>query len=355
MEHQQRAARKLRLVIAGLAAVAVIAALACVAALVANQRAITLAVAARQNEGKARQNEENARQNARKAEESQQETAKALAVVASQKREVKGSLSKAETAERLARTAEEAGRKLLYTTDMRLAPFVWRDDRTTANQLRDLLSKHIPTTISTVAKPDLRGFEWNYYQHLLEHNAAIFSGHGVSVADGVFSSGGPLVTLDQEGQVSRWDLDSQDEDNANRRGLPGGATAQLRVLSPSGRLAALASGDQIRIFDMSTCKDAFQIASANVFYRRLNFSADEKKLVIVDDKIRWCDALSGEVIASVVNQERTYVESLALSADGLTLAAVGYVSQVNPGFLILRLDSTTRHSDYACKGPQGRR
>ena len=47
-------------------------------------------------------------------------------------------------AERLARTAEEAGRKLLYTTDMQLAPFVWRDDRTTAEQLRVLLAKHIP-------------------------------------------------------------------------------------------------------------------------------------------------------------------------------------------------------------------
>ena len=43
-----------------------------------------------------------------------------------------------------ARAAEEAGRKLLYTTDMQLAPFVWRDDRSTARKLRTLLAKHIP-------------------------------------------------------------------------------------------------------------------------------------------------------------------------------------------------------------------
>ena len=173
--------------IAGLAAVAVIAGVACVAALLANQRAITLAVSARQNEEKARQNEEKADKNAQRgAEESQQETAKALANVASQKREVEGSLSKAEAAERLARDAEEAGRKLLYTTDMRLAPFVWRDDRTTAEQLRVLLAKHIPDSKADVSKDriaepvksDLRGFEWHYYQHLLRESAAVFSGHG---------------------------------------------------------------------------------------------------------------------------------------------------------------------------------
>ena len=62
----------------------------------------------------------------------------------SQKAVVESSLTKAEAAEQVARAAEEAGRKLLYTTDMRLAPFVWRDDRATAEQLRSFLAKHIP-------------------------------------------------------------------------------------------------------------------------------------------------------------------------------------------------------------------
>src|SRR5205814_6177772 len=142
------------------------------AALIANRRANTLA--------------ENARQNAQRAEQSQQETAKALTVVESQKADVEGSLSKAEAAERVARAAEEAGRRLLYTTDMRLAPFVWRDDRTTAEQLRVLLEKHIPDRQAAARKPDLRGFEWHYYQHLLRHSAAVFPGHAVAVAGGAF-------------------------------------------------------------------------------------------------------------------------------------------------------------------------
>ena len=48
------------------------------------------------------------------------------------------------TPRKTAEAAEEEGRKLLYATDMQLAPFVWRDDRTAAEQLRLLLAKHMP-------------------------------------------------------------------------------------------------------------------------------------------------------------------------------------------------------------------
>ena len=377
LEQQQRAARRLRMMIAGLAAVALVAGVACALALFANQRAITLAAAARQNEERAKQNEDKANQNATRAEQSQQETASALAVVASQKARVEGSLSKAETAERLARTAEEAGRKLLYTTDMRLAPFVWRDDRTTAEQLRVLLAKHIPSgrmkdeggrmnqsgrmkdeggrmnqtrhepgssaPSSFILHPsslDLRGFEWHYYQHLLEKSAAVFSGHGESVVDGAFTANGLLVTLDQNGQLRRWDPSSQAEDEASRRDLPGGPGAQLRVLSPNGRLAALAEGNKVHVFDTSTGDETFQIDSANTNGRHFVFSKDGDRLVIVDDTIRWCDAASGEVIASL-DQKFGRIESLALSADGLTLAVVGHG---NTGQLasIFRLDATAK-------------
>ncbi len=66
---------------------------------------------------------------------------------------------------------------------MQLAPFVWRDDRSTAEQLRVLLAKHIPDSQAATEKSDLRGFEWYYYQNLLEHGSAVFSGHAASVVD----------------------------------------------------------------------------------------------------------------------------------------------------------------------------
>jgi WD40 repeat protein/tetratricopeptide (TPR) repeat protein len=333
---QQRATRRLRKLIAGLAVVALIAGLACVAALIANRRANKLAEIARQNE-------DQANQNAQQAEQSRKDTEKALQIVESEK-------TKALAAEGLARAEEEKGRKLLYTTDMRLAPFVWRDDRTTAEQLRVLLAKHIADSKAAAnkdapagdAKPDLRGFEWHYYQHLLEHSATVFSGHAAAVAGGAFTSDGQLVTLDQNGQVRRWDLSSQAEIEANRRDLPGGPVAKERVLSPNGRLAALADGKNVHVFAAATGNKSFSIDSTTNRspFHSLIFSRDGDRLVILDDKLRWCNASTGEVIASI-DQKHGRVEALALSADGLTLAVVGYGNLGNQSS-IFRLDPTTR-------------
>jgi hypothetical protein len=144
-------------------------------------------------------------------------------------------------AKETAEAAEEAGRKLLYTTDMRLAPFLWNDDRTTAKHLRDLLAKHIPGRTATrtedataaTARPDLRGFEWHYYQHLLDHGATVLSGHTATVVDSTWSAHGPLVTLDQTGQLRRWDMGSQAEDQASRRDLPASWVRALASCRPT--------------------------------------------------------------------------------------------------------------------------
>jgi len=234
-----------------------------------------------------------------------------------------------------AQDAEEAGRKLLYTTDMRLAPFVWRDDHATAAQLRELLASHIPNNL-TPNQADLRGFEWYYYQHLLDRSAAVFSGHETSVIDSAFTSDGQLVTLDQNAQVRRWDLASQHEDQASRRDLAKVGSAAIQVLSPDGRLAALAEGNKVYVVDTSTGKQRFQIDSAPATDRRLLFTRDSTSLVIVDDTIRWCAAGGGQVIASFA-QGFDRGPILSLSADGLTLAVVGGWQAS-----IYRLDQTTR-------------
>ena len=229
LEHQRHSARRLRKMIGGLAVVAVIAVAACVVAMIANRRANRLA--------------DDARQSAERAEQSRLETKNALGVVESQKTAVEGSLSKAEAAE-AARAAAEAGRKLTdYTTDMRLAPFVWSDDRTSAEQLRALLAKHVPeapgpagdqVVQAALATPDLRGFEWHYHQHLLEASATVFSGHGDALVGCSFTPDGQLVTLDQKGQMRRWDPGSEVEDEAGRRDLPGGPGAACASCRPAG-------------------------------------------------------------------------------------------------------------------------
>ena len=106
---------------------------------------------------------------------------------------------------------------------------------------------------------------------------------------------------------------------------PAGPLAQVRVLSPDGRLAALAEGNKVHVFDTSTGMRSSRSIPPILVLRRLIFSRDSDRLVIVDDKIRWLSAASGEVIASV-DQKFDRIESLALSADGLTLAVVGHGS-----------------------------
>ncbi len=258
------------------------------------------------------------------------------------------------------REAEEQGRKLLYTTDMQLAPFVWHDDRNTAEQLHVLLARHVPDKRTgdesgrTNERPDLRGFEWYYYQHLLEQGAAVFSEHGHAVVAGAFTANGQLVTLDENSQLRRWDLDSQQEDAASRRDLPFGSIASARALSPDGRLVALGERNKVHVIDLATGKETFSIDSADTSYRRPMFSRNAEKLVIVDDKIRWCSAATGEVIASF-NQKFDHVESLALSADGLTLAVVGH-GERGRLFSVLHLDATVQKVTPLAKdaGSRGR-
>ena len=66
------------------------------------------------------------------------------------------------------------------------------------------------------------------------------------------------------------------------------------------------------------------------------------------ERIEVQDPASGEVIASV-NQQFTRGSSLALSADGLTLAVVGH-GPIGNQFSIFRLDAATRNVAPPAKG-----
>ncbi len=266
----------------------------------------------------------------------------------SQKREVEHSLGKAEAAERAARAAEEDGRKLLYTTDMRLAAFLWSNESTAAEQYCDLLAKHIPVSTAAanenvthaVAKSDLRGFEWYYQQNLLTKGVAVFSGHDAPVVAGAFTSSEQLVTLDGNSQVRRWNLGNGQEDEGSRRDLPVGVGTGESVLSPNGLLAARAEGNKLRLFDTSSGRETLQVDSTADLARHLIFSPDGALLVIVDDRIRWFNCSTGEQVATF-DQKFDRVNSLALSADGLALAVVGHGAW-SGDFSIFRLDPITK-------------
>ncbi|MBI3860811.1 MAG: PD40 domain-containing protein [Planctomycetia bacterium] len=321
LEQQQRAARKLRKLIAGVAVVAVIAVLACVAALVARNEAGKLAQIAAQEA-------ENARNNAQRAEQSQQETAQALTLVESQKAKVESSLTKAEKAERLAREAEQKSRNLVYATDMELAAKLWSDDQTTADQFSSRLTAHVPGQRDgqSDAADDLRGYEWHYYQHLLEHGAAVISGLEQPVVDIALTADGRLLSLDDQALLSRWNTET-----CRRIGDPadlkqGHRNVGDKGLSPDGRLAAMVVGRKtVHIVNTTTGETTTQVDVPDLANRSYGIvlSADGQALVIVDSqKVQWRETAAGKIIAALDYNLGNRLDRVVLSSDGQTLAVV---------------------------------
>lgn len=348
LEQQQRSASRLRRMLAGLAAVAMVAV---ATSIVAGRFWLAADVAQRKaenSEAAARKNEREAWKNALQAERAREATKQALdavaaqkAVVDSQKTQLEESLSKAESAERSARAAAEQSRQLLYATDMQLASFLWRDDHSTASQLADLLAAQVPKPDGAESKPDLRGFEWHYYDNLLKHNSVVFEGHAAPVAAGAFVSDVRLVTLDEKGQIRHWDLRSRQEDVASRRDLPRGAVSQVWAVSRDARLAALAIEDKVHIFETSTGKERFSIDSINRPGRQLIFAPHGESLVVLDDKIRSVHTTTGETIAQF-DHDFGYVCSVSLSADCQKLALVGHGNDWGGMFSTFRLDAAAK-------------
>jgi WD40 repeat protein/serine/threonine protein kinase/tetratricopeptide (TPR) repeat protein len=291
------------------------------------------------------------------AKQSQQETEKALTQVAWQKTElesqkvaVESSLTKAEKAEQVARAAEDEGRKLLYATDMQLAPFIWKDPQATAAQLRQRLDAHDPVKNNSLAgKDDLRGFEWHYFHHLLEHSATVLNAGTAAITDFAVADDGSLVTVDQQGRLKKWDPDTHrhtasldagpppPDVRANEQRFP---NRHPRALSPHGRRLASAVGKTVRVHDTTTGVLSYQF-EASLDLLDLIFSRDGRFLVTHDG---WFDAATGQALAhfdqALANKDSNRMQ-LSLSADGLTLA-VGAQGPVGNLISIFHLDQTTK-------------
>ena len=278
-------------------------------------------------------------------------------------------IKEAGEAERLARAAEEEGRKLLYTTDMQLAPFVWRDDRTTAEQLRVLLARHIPEErmndeggrmnetgrkpvssfvlppSSVQKKPDLRGFEWYYDKQLLDGSSTVLRAGAAAIIDFALPDDGPLVTLDQEGGLKQWDRETASLDS----GLPSPNVApaennMIGYLSPNGKRLASAAGTTVRVWDRATGVVSYRLESSGALHD-LSFSPDGRYLVTHDGRrTQWLDAANGQAIAHF---DQAMVDfdirspRLSLSADGSTVAVWAQGNARNR-ISIFHLDATAR-------------
>ena len=224
----------------------------------------------------------------RDAQRKTAEQAKAMALTAQQQ---------AERDRNAAQDAEEAGRQLLYATDMQLAPLVWADDEATVPQYLDRLDRHDPkVNVALQGKPDLRGFEWYYDKHLIDAGAQIYAGHNGGVIDAAITAAGEFITLDSKFQLRHWDRDTQQP--TSTWNLKAGRSVRKATLSSNGQMIAAWVGDEVQVLDVKTRELLFQIDVAPKQRLKMLFSEDGKVFVTNDSRIRWWDTTDGTLLGS---------------------------------------------------------
>jgi WD40 repeat protein/tetratricopeptide (TPR) repeat protein len=307
---QQRSARKLRSMLAGLAVVAAIAVGASVVASTFWREA----------------------SRAKAVAEEHADTAKTQAQFATEQQALaEKRLGEANAAREAARRADRERRIHFYASDMKLTSILWEDDRNGSDQLRARLAAHIPDP-KDPETIDLRGFEWHYRQHLFDHGAAVISGLENPADDLALTADERVLALDAEGRLGRWNIETRE---------PIGPRSDLgkdAVLSSDGRLAVVLGKRELELVDANTGKtlrtlDGFDPSQfvgqieGNRFSglrSQLIFSRDGKYLVgwgRGGDQVQWVDTTTGEIAATGTLKTRLWgVRVAAVSSDGLTLA-----------------------------------
>ena len=231
LEHQQRSARKLRIMLGGLAMVAIVAGIACVAALVMNDKANKLAALASQEKDRALRSAIKAEQSAQEADRQRE-----VAQLAEQAME--------RTATQAAEQRDVAQRES-YRSTIKLAESMLQGDDDARFRVADILWD---------SQPELRGWEWGHLmaQCPLEEWSFQADESGLqaiaATADGRF-----LVTANRNGHVTLWDIEA-------RCKMWQAITGPVRTLAvdPMNRFVGVSASDdtlpQFRLLDLNTGK-----------------------------------------------------------------------------------------------------
>ena len=335
LEVEQRAARRQRRLARILAGVAGLALLASVVALMARQEALrqrAVAVAAQED---ASQSAEKASQAARQAKTAQNDADEfARQAVRETHRAQKAEQQAVQSLGR-ARILEEQNQQDLYTSDMKLLPFLWNDPRSSPASYLARLARH-DVSPTAEGQRDRRGFEWHYFRNLPESGSRRIPAAPRSIVSVAMPRAQSLVTLDREGRRQHWNLSQETvAEGAPLRVLPPGTSRA--ALSPDGSRLACGLGRELVVVDPETAAEVLRRpAPANI--QEFHFSRDARWLVMVMDRsAEWLD-LTGEQPAVTLSVKDA--RGLSLSDDGSTFLAWG-LGNVGNVAIAWRRDSTT--------------
>jgi WD40 repeat protein len=206
-----------------------------------------------------------------------------------------------------------------YANRMNLAQFAFENND--VGRMRNLLAGTRPEK----GQPDLRGFEWDYWQRLGNQEQLTFKGHQKSVQRVAFSPDGKRVASgDWNGRVLVWNARTgitQFELHAHSDRVNGLA------YSPDGKRLVSAGFDKmVKVWDAATGKPLLSFQAHNHGWATaLAISPDGKRFATasISRSIKIWNADDGRLLQQAAQVHAQGVSGVAFSPDGRLIASCG--------------------------------
>jgi len=243
--------------------------------------------------------------------------------------QVEQALARAEKAEAIAEENAEKYRRSLYVNSIQLADAKYREGN--IGNARTLLES---------CPVDLRGWEWDRVNHVLDHSMMSFVATGGHVNSVALSPDGKRLVTGHSGRALRvWDITTGKELTS----LSGAHTGYLSQVefSPDGK--QFVSGDssgEIKVWDAADVDKAITLINHGNYIFSVAFSPDGKQLVSVSmgsGEIKVWDAGTGAEIITFGGHHETItitgnqvgLTCAAFSPDGKHIVSAGTDGTIN--------------------------